>query len=56
MTRNHVSRSSARTDVTRSTPNGVPLVSTMPAPLGFLEWAIGEKISGFTRFLILITS
>ena len=25
-------RSSAHTDVTRSTPNGVPLVSTMPAP------------------------
>ena len=35
-------------------PSGATLVSTMPAPSGFLGWATGEKISGFSRFLILI--
>lgn len=35
-------------------PSGATRGSTMPAPSGFLGWATGEKISGFSRFLILI--
>ena len=55
--RNHrspqgLARSSARWDVTHSAPLGRR--SFMPAPSGLLGWATGEKISGFSRFLILI--